>query len=337
MDNFKGGNKINLQDSSSRLNVNKVNASDLNTLCDKLDYLISRDGVGWFILTWTATGAESFVQPLHVGSSYDFDWSIDSGVTWTNNTSDALSIPVGGAGDYDIIYRVNGNGLPRLDQTVDALKISKIKQWGSNKWESWENLFYGCQNLVGEYTDLPNTSLCTTVKQAFRNCYVFNSSLDGIDTSNVIVFASMFRDARLFNQSLISFDTSNGVDLRFMFRSAYVFNQPINHFNMERSTQIDEMLRDARLFDQDISSWVLINAVSANNFMISSTGLQKLSTVNFDLLLDITTGWPRLPLKDGVNIHFGASKYTGGGSNAELGHDKLENTFSWVIIDAGQV
>ena len=87
------------------------------------------------------------------------------------------------------------------------------------------------------------------------------------------------------------------------------------------------MLRYCSPFNQDLSSWNVANVTNMQNFMVGVT----LSTTNYDSTLG---GWSPQSVQNGVNVHFGSSKYstaTGAAYRATL------VSKGWTITDGGAV
>ena len=170
-------------------------------------YIFHRDpNRGSFITTWeTTTPDESITIPTTGGGyNYRVDWG--DGTVTQGHTGNATHIyAVAGiytvkiSGDFPRIYFNNGG---------DRLKIKSIEQWGSGVWAPFS--FWGCENMVGNYTDVPNlTNISGSLAHAFRECHVFNGSVAGWDVSGVTNLASFFLRAYVFDQDLSSWDVGN--------------------------------------------------------------------------------------------------------------------------------
>jgi surface protein len=124
----------------------------------------------------------------------------------------------------------------------DKLKIMSIDNWGSNVFGKMLYSFTGCSNMVGNYTDVPNTSNVASMANMFRGCTNFNSDVS-FDTSNVTSMANMFDGCTNFNQP-ISFDTSSATSsgLTYLFSGCTNFDQPIS-FDTSNVTKLTAMFR----------------------------------------------------------------------------------------------
>ncbi len=154
-----------------------------------------------------------------------------------------------------------------------------------------------------------------------------SSSISGWDTSSVEYFGEMFFFAEAFNQPIGYWDTSSAIWMNAMFRLAISFNQPIGDWDMSNVTRIDFMLDRATSFNQDLGSWDVSSVTNATDFLLGVT----LSTANYNSLLQ---GWAPQSVNNGVNIHFGNSRYSAG--PAQSARATLISK-GWTITDGGQV
>jgi len=118
-----------------------------------------------------------------------------------------------------------------------------------------------------------------------------------------------------------------------MFRQNNAFNQPLNNWDTASVTSMNNMFYQSSSFNQDISSWSIASLTNAGA-MLDSSGF---STINYDLLLDSTTGWAsQATIQNNVTFSAGNAQYTAGG-NAEAGRNILTGTYGWTITDGGPV
>ena len=132
-----------------------------------------------------------------------------------------------------------------------AKKIRSIKQWGKIKWRSMYSMFHHAENMVGEYTDSPDTSKVKSMERMFHGAKKFNSPLN-IDTRSVISMNGMLRAAESFNQPL-NFDTQNVTDMDAMFEWAESFNSPINFSDTSKVSSMRQMFTSATSFNQPLN------------------------------------------------------------------------------------
>jgi surface protein len=219
-----------------------------------------------FIITIDTTkagsAADTFKLPLH-GDGYDFicDWG-------DNTEPEHIVADYSGLfHNYPHVYSESGiytikisGSLPviRFDAannpTSDVLKIISLDNWGSQKWADAWGMFYGCSNMVANYSDKPDTSDCRYMTCMFRWCSSFNGKCE-FNTENVVDMVGMFLGATSFNQPLTSFDTSKCEDMHAMFESATSFNQPLNHFDTHLNVSLRQMFRGCTYFNQDLNNW----------------------------------------------------------------------------------
>ena len=84
----------------------------------------------------------------------------------------------------------------------DRLKPVKGLQWGTAVWGSVAVAFRSCENLVGEFSDVPDLSNISSTILMFGSATSFNQDVGNWSVSNITLFNNMFRDATSFNQSL---------------------------------------------------------------------------------------------------------------------------------------
>lgn len=133
-----------------------------------------------------------------------------------------------------------------------ARKLIEINQWGNNKFKKTRAMFYSAENVIGTYTDNPDTSEVTDMANMFHSAYKFNSPIN-FDTSNVTDMSHMFYHARSFNQPL-NFNTSKVTDMQYMFSNAKKFNQSLN-FDTRNVTKMNSMFYETDEFNGSISSF----------------------------------------------------------------------------------
>ena len=141
----------------------------------------------------------------------------------------------------------------------------------------------------------------------------------------------MFSDATGFNQPIGNWDMSNVTSIDSMFRAFYLspmnFNQPIGDWNTSSLTNMYRALWYNSSFDQDLSNWIVTGITNATDFMGNCT----LSTTNYDRTL---SGWSSQAVQNGVNIHFGNSRYS---TATGLAYRNALVASGWTITDGGAV
>ena len=164
-----------------------------------------------------------------------------------------------------------------------AKKIRSIKQWGKIKWRSMYSMFHHAENMVGEYTDSPDTSNVKSMERMFHGAKKFNSPLN-IDTRSVTNMEGMFRAAESFNQPL-NFDTQNVTNMDAMFEWAESFNSPINFSDTSKVSSMRQMFTSATSFNQPIN-FNTSNATNFGNMFKNATSFnQDISNIDFSVAL----------------------------------------------------
>ena len=236
-----------------------------------------------FITTWDTEKAGSATKTIVIpttGSGYN------CGVDWGDGTIEKFA---GIAPVISHVYATTGiktikiaGAFPRIyfNDSGDCLKLMTIEQWGKNKWSSMEGAFYGCQNLTGNYTDYPDTSLVTSMKSMFGNCYLFNSAVN-FNTSEVTTMEAMFGHCHTFNQSLASFNTAKVTDMRAMFAYCWLFNQSVSNFDTSEVTTMGSMFVECVVFNQSVANFNTAK-VTTMTFMFSTCQVFNQSIAAFD-------------------------------------------------------
>ncbi|SEM20975.1 surface protein, partial [Maribacter orientalis] len=245
-----------------------------------------------FITTWKTdnpgtSAANQITIPTGTGTfAYTVDWgdgTIDNTVYTapaTHTFADFGTYTVKISGDFPHI---------RFGLTSDKQKILSIEQWGTQQWTSMEQSFANCSNLVGNATDIPDTSLVNSMLAMFINATAFNGNINNWDVSNVTNMQQMFHGASAFNQSIDNWDVSNVTNMRFMFTGATSFNQDIGSWDVSKVTNMDEMFSRANLFNQNIGSWDVANVTNMSLMFSNATSFnQDISSWNVSSVTDIS-------------------------------------------------
>ena len=234
----------------------------------------------YFTTEWETENAGSATKTIVIptaGAGYNclIDWG-DGNKEIVTGTPGNITHVYATAGTKTVKIR---GAFPRIgfNNGGDKLKITKIVNWGTGAWSSMQNAFYGCANLTGTYTDIPDTSAVTNMTYMFIDCLVFNSAV-GFDTSQVTDMEAMFFGCSAFNQP-VPFDTSSVTNMRFMFLSCLVFNQSLAAWDIQLVTNMTDMFN----------------------------GANALSTANYDALL---ISWGAQAVQNNVNFHAGDATYT---------------------------
>lgn len=86
-------------------------------------------------------------------------------------------------------------------KSTDALKVMQVKQWGTNKWTSFQNMLQGCTNLTFTATDTPNTGSVDNWNAAFNGLLAITTFPSYFDYSS----ATSMRFTWFNNFNMVSF------------------------------------------------------------------------------------------------------------------------------------
>jgi len=270
--------------------------------------------------TKAGSASNTFVLPLQTTSNnFVINWGDGNLETVTTVTS--ISHTYASSGSYQISLDGSFSGI-KFNNAGDKLKLSSIDNWGTNQILNLANAFYGCVNMVGTYTDSPDTSLVTNMSGAFRGCTNLNSPIN-FNTSSLNNISIMFRDCSNFNSTIIFSDTSLVGDMSRCFLNCNNFNQPIN-FNTSSVGTMLNMFYGCTNFDQDISSFNISSLTNAGSMLY----LTAFSKTNYDLLLP---AWDAYGTSS-VVFHAGTAHYSAGAPTTA--HNAMVSR-GWTITDGG--
>lgn len=232
-----------------------------------------------FITSWrTSSPNETISIPTNPNFfiyDYDIDWgdgTIDRGVT-SNITHTYVS-----SGIYEV--KINGK-FPAIyiNNSGDKDNLQSIDQWGTIRWETFENAFYGASNMIYNATDLPDNREVTRMSNMFRDAGLFNGNINNWNVSNVTHFNEVFRSAVVFNQPLNNWDMRSAIKTNGMFFNALNFNRPINSWghDLGNVNDMNFMFFFAEDFNQDLSNW------DVNGVEIMTGMFQEASNFNQDI------------------------------------------------------
>ena len=237
----------------------------------------------YFITTWQTMANETITIPTTgIGYNYDVNWNYENapGVWETGKTGDA-SHNYTTTGIHTIAIR---GDFPRIyfNHSGSRLHIKSIEQWGTNNWSSMNNAFNGCNNLVGNATDIPNLSMVTDMKNMFSGVSAFNEDIGSWDVSNVTDMSGMFSEALAFNQDIGNWEVGNVTNMTSMFSAAFAFNQDISNWDVSNVTNMYAMFYNAKTFNQDIGNWEVGQVINMSN-MFAQAYTFKRALSNWDV------------------------------------------------------
>lgn len=227
------------------------------------------------------------------------DWiGYDIDVFWGDGSNQNVNSPGAAArvishtyaspGIYEV--KIKGSNFPWLQfcSGGDKLKITDIKQWGTNAWWKLEFMFANCKNIQISAPDAPNISTlhATGLRGMFQNAENFNSDIEHWDVSTVTNFGDIFAGAELFNQPLNGWDVSSATTMRAMFTGALAFNQNISSWNTSNVIDMSLMFLDAISFNSPLaksgSSWDTSNVTAMNGMFENADAFnQNISSWTF--------------------------------------------------------
>jgi surface protein len=286
--------------------------------------------ISYFTTTWNTENAGSATKTIVIPTnSVGYDCYVDWGEGGT------LEHIVGTSPSITHVFATTGiktvkiaGAFPRIyfNATGDCLKLLTIESWGGTVWSNMANAFKGCTNLIGNYTDSPDTSQVADFSGFLSSCVNFNSPLS-IDTSNALSMSSMIYGCTLFNQP-VNFNTSKVTNMSSMFYNCDNFNQSVSSFNTSLVTTMASMFYGCHAFNQLVPfSTVKVNTMSnmfrycnvfnqslaAFDIHLVTTmadmlnGSNTLSTANYDAML---ISWAIQDVKNSVSFHAGDATYS---------------------------
>ena len=237
-----------------------------------------------FVTSWT-TNVEGATEPTKVTLNFLKNATDEYEVSWYCNddflpvSSNKVSYDYGEAGTYDICVRSTAPlHFYALDLADDErAKLQEIKQWGTIPWSSFASAFIGMKNMQLTASDIPNSSVVTSMYQTFHSATNFTGhpSMSSWDTSNVQNMNSTFFRASSFNQDISNWNTGNVTNMGSMFDQATSFNQDIGGWDTKSVKNMNGMFYQATSFNQDISEWKTGEVTSMDNMFAGATAFNS--------------------------------------------------------------
>ena len=235
--------------------------------------------------TYPGLGSDAYTIDCNNDGVVDASVAANTPHTCNYSTPGVYTVRIASA-----IPRVSFNG------QGDKLKLLSVDQWGTGKWRSMMNSFYGCSNMDVKASDVPDLSLvqdlsgmfsgATSLKgeganwawntsnvkytdTMFVRARNFNQNIGSWDMSNVESMTRMFNDAAAFNNggsdSIGAWSTAKATSMEGVFWGAKAFNQPVGSWNVSNATSFALMFMDAENFNQDLSHWDTSKATNMSN------------------------------------------------------------------------
>jgi surface protein len=225
-----------------------------------------------FITRWNlsnaGSGATQLTFEVETSGTVDYTWaSVPAGTsgsgTFTGTTATITGLPADAIIDLSIAP-TNFQRF-RFGVSFDKARLTDVRQWGDVAWTSMANAFYGCNNLTGTATDIPNLSAVMDMSEMFENAEAFNGDISSWDVSSVTNMSYMFGGADAFNQDIGNWDVSNVTNMSGMFKGAVAFNGDISSWDVSSVTNMSYMFNGAVAFNQDIGNWDVSNVTNMSN------------------------------------------------------------------------
>ena len=183
-------------------------------------------------------------------ATYTINWG--DGTTESGTGAPTRTWPA--AGIYDV--EIESGGFNTFSQAYTGINngiratLVDVLHWGNTQWINMDSMFSACVNLTGfTASDLPDTSLVTSMNNAFAFADIFDYDISNWDMSNVLDFTRTFYKTFAFNKPLDSWDVSSATTMADMFRDANTFNQPLNSWDVSSVISMQNMFSSADSFD----------------------------------------------------------------------------------------
>ncbi|MFT7443017.1 MAG: surface protein [Maribacter sp.] len=205
------------------------------------------------ILIETFEPDEQIIVPIRLNYEYNYNWS--SSEDGQQNHTRQISTTFKELG----IHEIEISGIfPAFDYSLfsDARKnLRDIKQFGDIKFQTFETAFYGCTNLIGNFSDTPNLSECISLQGIFQNCTDFNADLSNWDVSTINDLSFAFENCTNFTSDLSNWNVLNLQSLQHTFFNCTNFNSDLSRWNTRYLNNLENTFYDAINFNSDLSKW----------------------------------------------------------------------------------
>lgn len=233
------------------------------------------------------SGSDAKYSIPKLGIGYNYSWKSSDGQSGreTNNVH-TINFP-----DINTDYTIEIKGkFPQIfvSNNIERLKLKDIIQWGDIIWRSFDQAFFGCENLQISAIDAPNLKQVTTLSSIFLNCFNFNSDISNWDVSNIEIMHQVFLNCSNFNQDISNWDVSSVTNMTSMFQGASSFNQPLDNWDVSNVIYMINTFYGCILFNQDLPSWDISSVISMNSMFNSCYALTNLDVSNWDVSNVIT-------------------------------------------------
>ena len=256
-----------------------------------------------FITRWKGEAGKELRIPIY-GYSYKLiiKRASDGSVLVTKNNCDK-TYSYTPTEDGELLVEAGPEGVASFKAAYfSIIELLRVEQFGTVKWKTMENAFYGCKNMqFAEGIDSPDLSQVTDMSDMFCGCTSFNQPLNNWDVSQVTNMRDMFSGCTSFNQPLDNWDVSKVTNMSGMFDNCTSFNQPLNNWDVSKVQSMGlgymtrGMFAGCSSFNQDLGMWklekceylVLDNCgMSVENYSKSLVGWASQTNINQNLALN---------------------------------------------------
>ena len=309
---------------------------------------------GFKFLRQVRAGIQDVIIPINLGEDdagnrlYTYNYEVDWGDGYyTFGHTGFAEHSYRAAGLYTITITGEFPAIQTYDPVTSAGRngigfMIEVQQWGyAMRWQTMAYAFRHSGIAAITATDVPDLSQVTDCNNMFYSTELATPDLSGWDVSNVTDMSLMFSDMANFNADISGWDTGRVTNFFATFANSPVFNQDIGRWDVSSATNMRAMFADAVGFDQNLGRWDISNVrVDAAN---NSQGMDDmfggfgagvpLSPQNYDAML---AGWGSLSrLQSGVTLDAPLAQYYS--NAAETSRNRLMDTYSWTITDAGRI
>ena len=244
-----------------------------------------------FVTTWKTDDANDgvviYTNPDYISEcSYSVDWGDGTATdsVYTKSSIHKYEEP----GIHTVKITGNFPAIYNIESSFNAGKLQSIESWGTIKWQSMENAFWNCSNLVINPNDSPNLESVTSMRSMFHNALSFNSDLSDWDVSHVTNMISMFHNALSFNSDLSGWDVSHVDWMSSMFSGATSFNGDLSTWDVSNLFSMRSMFYGATSFNGDLSGWDVSNVRTMSRTFYGATSFNgDLSTWDVSHVTDM--------------------------------------------------
>ncbi|MEL0454879.1 BspA family leucine-rich repeat surface protein [Flavobacteriaceae bacterium SZ-1-7] len=241
---------------------------------DEQDFLLTlTDPLCDFITTWQTTTANEEISIPLSGTISSIDWG--DGIVTTDGVPTHTYV---NSGYYQVIISGQLNQIDMGSDSIDALKLISIDQWGCSQWTTMREAFKDCTNLIINAADVPNLGNVTSMNAMFNSC---NSLGQGTgswnwDVSNVIdMSGGLFLNAALFNKDISSWNVSNVTNMGGLFYGCSTFNQNIGNWDVSKVINMDSVFQGASVFNQDIGNWNVSSVTNMRTMFLAASAFNQ--------------------------------------------------------------